>query len=120
MSDLCWLTDKQMAHLRPFFPKSHDNPRAMIAQVLSGMVFVNRDGLHWCDAPNAYCPPKPVLSLLEDALQPLEALGEMGIHPHDEGLAAANAEPKTVMIDATYLKAHHTASSYRLKGTSAA
>jgi hypothetical protein len=32
-----------------------------------------------------------------------------------EGLAAEGAEPKTVMIDATYLKAHRRASSLRLK-----
>ncbi len=32
-----------------------------------------------------------------------------------EGLAAANAEPKTVMFDATYLKAHRTTSSLRVK-----
>ena len=32
-----------------------------------------------------------------------------------EGLAAVGAERKTVMIDATYLKAHRTASSLRVK-----
>ena len=32
-----------------------------------------------------------------------------------EELAAADADPKTVMIDATYLKAHRTASSLRVK-----
>ena len=32
-----------------------------------------------------------------------------------EGLAAADEDPKTVMIDATYLKAHRTASSLRVK-----
>lgn len=33
-----------------------------------------------------------------------------------EGLAAAaSSEPKTIMIDATYLKAHRTATSLRLK-----
>ena len=32
-----------------------------------------------------------------------------------EPVAAAGAEPKTVMIDATYLKAHRTASSLRVK-----
>ena len=31
------------------------------------------------------------------------------------GLAAENAEHKTIMIDATYLKAHRTASSLRVK-----
>ncbi len=38
-----------------------------------------------------------------------------------EGLAAASADPKTVIVDATYLKAHRTASSLRIKkGVSAA
>ena len=48
--------------------------------------------------------------------------GEKGIFLQMmEGLAAAGAEPKTVMIDATYLKAHRTASSLRVKkGVSAA
>ncbi|CUX53411.1 conserved hypothetical protein [Agrobacterium tumefaciens str. CFBP 5621] len=32
-----------------------------------------------------------------------------------EGLAVESADPKTVMIDATYLKAHRTASSLRLE-----
>jgi len=32
-----------------------------------------------------------------------------------EGLAAASAERKIVMIDATYLRAHGTASSLRVK-----
>lgn len=32
-----------------------------------------------------------------------------------KGLAAAEARPVTIMIDATYLKAHRTASSMRVK-----
>lgn len=32
-----------------------------------------------------------------------------------EGLAVGDAEPKTVMIDATYLEAHRTASNLRVK-----
>jgi hypothetical protein len=32
-----------------------------------------------------------------------------------QGLAAESAEQATVMIDATYLKAHRTASSLRVK-----
>ena len=52
----------------------------------------------------------------QDALQPLEAPGSDGVFVRMmEGLAAAGAEPKTVMIDATYLKAHRTASSLRVK-----
>ena len=38
-----------------------------------------------------------------------------------EGLSSAGADRKTVMIDATYLKAHRTASSLAVKrGTSGA
>jgi hypothetical protein len=32
-----------------------------------------------------------------------------------EGLVAVDAKPKTLMIDATYLKAHRAASSLRVK-----
>jgi hypothetical protein len=33
-----------------------------------------------------------------------------------EGPAVGDAEPKAVMIDATYVEAHRTASSLRVKG----
>ena len=45
MSDLYWLTDEQMARLQPFFPKSHGKPRVDDRRVLSGIIFVNRNGL---------------------------------------------------------------------------
>ncbi|WP_373424689.1 transposase [Sphingomonas sp. SORGH_AS_0950] len=51
MSDLYCLTDDQMERLRPFFPKSHGKPRVDDRRVLSGIVFVNRNGLRWRDAP---------------------------------------------------------------------
>jgi len=47
MSGLFWLTDEQMERLRPFFPKSHGKPRVDDHNVLSGMIFVNRNGLRW-------------------------------------------------------------------------
>ncbi len=47
MSDLYWLTDEQMARLQPYFPKSHGKPRVDDRRVLSGIVFVNRNGLRW-------------------------------------------------------------------------
>ena len=56
MSDLFWLTDEQVKRLRPFFPKSHGKPRVDDRRVLSGIVFVNRNGLRWRDAPSAYGP----------------------------------------------------------------
>ena len=47
MSDLYRLTEEQMARLRPYFPKSHGKPRVDDRRVLSGIVFVNRNGLGW-------------------------------------------------------------------------
>ncbi len=51
MSNLFWLTDAQMARLRPFFPKSHGVRRVDDRRVLSGIIFINRNGLRWRDAP---------------------------------------------------------------------
>ena len=58
MSNLFWLTDAQMARLEPFFPKSHGKPLVDDRRVLSGIIFINRNGLRWCNAPREYGPPK--------------------------------------------------------------
>ena len=49
MSDLFWLTGEQMARLQPFFPRSHGRPRVDDRRVLSGIIFINRNGLRWRD-----------------------------------------------------------------------
>jgi transposase len=109
MSDLYWLTDEQMARLELYFPKSHGKPRVDDRRVLSGIVFVNRNGLRWCDAPKEYGSYKTLYNRWKP-------WGERGVFVRMmEGLAAASATPKTIMIDATYLKAHRTASSLRVK-----
>ena len=48
----------QVARLRPFFPKSRGKPRVDDRRVLSGIIFIQRNGLMWKDAPDAYGPPK--------------------------------------------------------------
>lgn len=58
MSNLYWLTDEQIARLKPFFPKSHGMPRVDDRRVLSGIIFINRNGLRRSDAPKEYCPAK--------------------------------------------------------------
>jgi len=58
MSDLFWLSDAQMARLEPCFPKSHGKPRVDDRRVLSGIIFINRNGLRWRDAPAEYGPHK--------------------------------------------------------------
>ena len=47
-----------MVRLRPYFPKRHGKPRVDDRRVLSGIVFVNRNGLRWRDAPKDYGPHK--------------------------------------------------------------
>ena len=110
MSDLYWLTDEQMARLEPYFPKSHGKPRVDDRRVLSGIIFVNRNGLRWRDAPKDYGPHKTLYNRWK-------RWGDKGVFLRMmEGLAAPQAaERRTVMIDATYLKAHRTASSLAVK-----
>jgi transposase len=58
MSHLFWLIEAQMARIRPFFPKRHGRPRVDDLRVLCGIIFFNRNGLRWCDAPREYEPAK--------------------------------------------------------------
>ena len=58
MSNLFWLTDAQMARLELFFPKSHGRLRVDDRRVLSGIIFINRNGLRLRDAPKEYAPHK--------------------------------------------------------------
>jgi transposase len=109
MSNVYWLTDEQMAGLRHYFPRSHGKPRVDDRRVLSGIIFVNRNGLRWCDAPEADEPHKTLYNRWK-------RWSEAGVFSRlMEGLSAAAAERRTVMIDATYLKAPRTASSLRVK-----
>ena len=78
-------------------------------RVLSGIIFINRNGLRWSDAPKEYGPAKTLYNRWK-------RWGDMGVFARMmEGLASEAAVPKTVMIDATYLKAHRTASSLGVK-----
>ena len=109
MSDLFWLTDEQMARLQPFFPRSHGKPRVDDRRVLSGIIFINRNGLRWRDAPREYGPAKTLYNRWKRWSDKGVFIAMM------DGLSAKGAERKTIMIDATYLKAHRTASSLRAK-----
>ena len=109
MSDLFWLNDAQMTRLEPYFPKSHGKPGVDDRCVLSGIIFINRTGLRWRDAPAAYGPHKTLYNRWK-------RWSEKGIFAQMlAGLAGEDHEEKTVMIDATYLKAHRTASSLGVK-----
>ena len=109
MSDLFWLTEAQIERLKPFFPKSHGKPRVDDRKVLSGIIFINRNGLRWRDAPVDYGPPKTLYNRWV-------RWSRLGVFARIlMQLAAEGREPDTLMIDSTHLKAHRTASSLRGK-----
>jgi len=61
---------------------------SMIGGCSSGIVFVNRNGLRWCDVPKDYGPHKTLYNRWK-------RWGERGVFLRMmEGLAAAEAVPK--------------------------
>jgi len=109
MSGLFLLSDAQMARLDPFFPKSLGKPRVDDRRVLSGIILINRNSLRWRDAPAVYGPHKTLYNRWK-------RWSDKGIFARMMvGLAAEYGEEKTVVIDATYLKAHRTATSLGVK-----
>ena len=77
--------------------------------MLSGIIFINRNGLRWCDAPKEYGPHKALHNRWK-------RWSDLGVFARImAGPAAEGTETTTVMIDATYRKAHRTASSLRAK-----
>ena len=109
MSNLYWLSEAQMERLRPYFPKSHGVPRVDDRRVLSCIIFINRNGLRWRDAPREYGPHKTLYNRWKRWC-------DMGVFARImTGLTREAPDNKTISIDATYLKAHRTASSLRSK-----
>ena len=51
MPDLFLLSERQMARISPFFPLAYGVPRVDDRRVVSGIVYVIRNGLQWKDAP---------------------------------------------------------------------
>jgi transposase len=105
MSDLFWLSEAQVERLRPFFPKPRGKPRVDDRQVLSGIIFIQRNGLMWKLAPAAYGSPKTLYNCWK-------LWSRMGVFANImTELAAQAQDTEAVMIDATHLKTHRTDSS---------
>jgi len=105
MPDLFLLSADQMSKIEPFFPKSHGIARVDDRRVISGIIYVLKNGLQWKDAPKAYGPHKTLYNRFR-------RWTELGVFDRIfSHLSAADGPPDTLMIDATHLKAHRTASS---------
>lgn len=110
MSDLIWLSDAQLTRISPYFPLSHGIARVDDRRVLSGIIFVIRNGLRWRDAPKDYGPHKTIYNRFI-------RWSRLGVFNRILAeLAAMAGTPDQVMIDATHLKAHRTAASLLKKG----
>ncbi|RSU52456.1 IS5 family transposase [Sphingobium yanoikuyae] len=110
MSDLLWLSEAQMRRIEPYFPLSHGVPRVDDRRIISGIIFVIRNGLRWRDAPADYGPPKTIYNRFI-------RWSRLGVfNKIFAALAAKGGKPDQLMIDATHLKAHRTAASLLKKG----
>jgi putative transposase len=110
MSDLLMLSPAQMRRIEPYFPLSHGVPRVDDRRVLSGILFVIRNGLRWCDAPEGYGPHKTIYNRFIRWSR-LGVFNRILVE-----LAARGKDSDRLMIDATHLKAHRTAASLLKKG----
>lgn len=109
MSDLIWLSQAQMRWIEPYFPLSHGVPRVDDRRIISGIIFVIRNGLRWRVAPSEYGPDKRIYNRFSRFIR-------MGVfNKIFASLAAKGGRPDQTMIDAPHLKAHRTAASL-LKG----
>ncbi len=110
MSDLIWLTKAQMRRIEPYFPLSHGVPRVDDQRIISGIIFVIRNGLRWRDAPKEYGPHKTIYNRFI-------RWSRLGVFNRIfAALSAKGGKPDRLMIDATHLKAHRTAASLLKKG----
>lgn len=67
-------------------------PRVDDRRVLSGIIFINRNGLRWCDAPKEYGPAKTLYNRWK-------RWGDMGVFARMmEGLASEAATPTSCRL----------------------
>lgn len=110
MIRLFLLSERQMARISPYFPLPHGVPRVDDRRVISGIVYVIRNGLPWKDAPPGHGPHKT----LYNRFIRWSRLGVFGWI--FAALAGEGPKPKRIKIGATHLKAHRTAASLLKKG----
>ena len=110
LSEVWMLSEAQMRRIEPYFPLSHGIPRVDDRRIVSGIIFVIRNGLRWRDAPAGYGPHKTIYNRFI-------RWSRLGVFNRIFAeLAAKGGKPNQLMIDATHLKAHRTAASLLKKG----
>ena len=123
MTEMILLSEAQMARISPFFPLSHGVPRVDDRRVVSGIIFVIRNGLRWRDLPASYGPHKTIYNRFF-RWSAKGVFGRIFVE-----LAKGGGDTDEIMIDVEpvvrhwsedhwrgHLKAHRTAASLLKKG----
>ena len=110
MPELVLLSHAHMRRIEPFFSRSRGLARVDDRRVVSGIIYVIRNGLQWKDAPPGYGPHKTLYNRFI-------RWSRLGVFARIfAALAAGGGVPERLMIDSTHLKAHRTAASLLKKG----
>ena len=110
MSALLMLSPEQFEKIRRYFPYPHGVKRVDDLRVISGIIYVIKNGLRWCDAPAGYGPHKTLYNRFV-------RWSRLGVfNKIFAALVKADGPPDQLMIDATHIKAHRTAASLLKKG----
>ena len=110
MPSLPLLSPAQMRRIEPHFPRSRGLSRVDDRRVISGILYVIRNGLMWKDAPPGYGPHKTLYNRFV-------RWSRLGVFARIfAALVAEAGVPERLMIDSTHLKAHRTAASLVKKG----
>ena len=110
MSKLFLLSERQMVRISPHFPRSHGKPRVDDRRVISGIIYVIRNGLQWKDAPKEYGPHKTLYNRFV-------RWSRSGVFERIfAGLAGEGPRPERIMINSTHLKAIGRPPAYGKKG----
>ncbi len=101
-----------MRRIAPFFPISQGLRRVDDRCVVSGIIYVIRNGLQWKDAPRGYGQRKTLYNRFM-------RWGRLGVFDRTfNALVAQAGVLERLMIDSTHLKAYRTAASLEKRGCS--
>jgi transposase len=103
--NLFWLSDEQWRQIEPHLPTDvRGKKRVDDRRVISGILHVLKSGCRWCDCPPEYGPSMTIYNRFV-------RWAERGVWERlFRELAARGRAGDTQMIDATYIKAHRSAS----------
>lgn len=110
MRELPMLSPEDFTRIKRYFPYPHGVKRVDDLRVISGIIYVIKNGLRWSDAPEGYGPHKTLYNRFV-------RWSRLGVfNKIFAALVREGGPPDRLMIDATHIKAHRTAASLLKKG----